>query len=55
MKNDQVSNVKLTSQAIKVLKLLGSFILNKQSFIKAEHRIKPIDNYSAKIIYQREN
>ncbi len=53
--DDQVSNVKLTSQAVKVLKLLGSFILNKQSFIKAEHRIKPIDNYSAKIIYQREN
>ncbi len=49
--DDQVSNVKMVNQAITVLKLLGSFVLNKREFIRAEHRDKVIEEYSAKVIY----
>ncbi len=48
--DDQVSNVKLTSQAIKVLKLLFLFILNKQKFMTSEHRTKIIKEYNAQTI-----
>ena len=49
--DDQVSNVKMVSQAITVLKLLWSFMRNKQSFIGAEHRDKIISKYTAQILY----
>lgn len=49
--DDQVSNVKMVNQAITVLKLLGSYIVNKKKFITAEHRDKIIDQYSAQCIY----
>jgi hypothetical protein len=48
--DDQVSNVKLTHQAITVLKLLGLFIVNKNKFISAEHRTKIIEKYTAQTI-----
>lgn len=50
--DDQVSNVKMVNQAITVLKLLGSYMLNKKRFVFAEHRDKVIDNYSAKVVYK---
>ncbi len=50
--DDQVSNVKMVNQAITVLKLLGSFMLNRKKFIKDEHRDKIIKEYSAQVIYQ---
>ena len=45
--DDQVSNVKMTSQAIKVLKLLLDFAIDKSAFVRAEHRDVVIDDYSA--------
>lgn len=44
--DDQVSNVKMVNQAITVLKLLGSFVLNKKKFVESEHRDKIIDAYT---------
>ncbi|WP_428074520.1 glycosyltransferase family 2 protein [Candidatus Avelusimicrobium luingense] len=47
---DQVSNVKLTSQAITVLKMLCSYVVGKKSFMQQEHRTRIIDKYEADII-----
>lgn len=52
--DDQVSNVKMTNQAIRVLRFLFSYILNKTEFMTAEHRDKVIEKYTAKIIYDTE-
>ena len=49
--DDQVSNVKMVNQAITVLKLLGSFILNKQKFVESEHRDKIVKEYTAQVVY----
>ncbi|WP_458458834.1 glycosyltransferase family 2 protein [Pseudobutyrivibrio sp.] len=49
--DDQVSNVKMVNQAMVVLKLLGSFILNKKKFVESEHRDRVIDNYTAQVVY----
>lgn len=51
---DQVSNVKMVSQALTVLKLLGSFIMNKKKFIKDEHRSKVVKSYTAQVVYENE-
>ncbi|MBR6258179.1 MAG: glycosyltransferase family 2 protein [Lachnospiraceae bacterium] len=48
--DDQVSNVKMMNQAVTVLKLLGSYIINKKKFIEAEHRDNVVEAYTAKII-----
>ena len=48
--DDQVSNVKLFNQAIRVLKILFSYITNKNKFIETEFRDNIEDNYSANII-----
>lgn len=42
---DQASNVKLTSQALNVLKMLGKYKLD-HSFIKKELREKPVKEYT---------
>lgn len=49
--DDQVSNVKMVNQAVTVLKLLGSFVVNKKKFAEEEHRDTVIDNYSAQVVY----
>ena len=49
--DDQVSNVKMVSQATNVLKLLFKYVLNKKKFLSLEHRTKVIDNYSAKVLF----
>lgn len=49
--DDQVSNVKMMNQAITVLKLLASFVLNKKKFVKSEHRDKVVKKYTAQVIY----
>lgn len=51
--DDQISNVKLTSQAIIVLLLLFSYVFNKKKFIQSEHRENIINEYNAKIIYEK--
>jgi hypothetical protein len=38
------------NQALTVLKMLGSYIINKKGFIEAEHRDKEVDEYSAEVI-----
>jgi len=50
--DDQVSNVKMLNQAVTVLKLLGSFIINKNKFVIAEHRDKMLEEYTAKTVYK---
>lgn len=52
--DDQVSNVKMVSQAITVLKFLGLFIVNKKKFIEGEHRNKVVEAYTAQMVYQNE-
>lgn len=49
--DDQVSNVKMVNQAITVLKLLGSYVLNKQKFVESEHRDKVVKEYTAQVVY----
>lgn len=52
--DDQISNVKIVSQAVTVLKLLGAYILNKKKFVLAEHRDKVVKAYTAQVIYKNE-
>ena len=49
--DDQVSNVKMVNQAIVVLKLLSSYIVNKKGFIEKEHRDTVVEVYTAEVIY----
>lgn len=48
---DQVSNVKMMSQAVAVLKLLGLFMINRRNFADAEHRECVVKEYAAQVIY----
>lgn len=52
--DDQVSNVKMVSQAITVLRLLGSFMINRKKFMNFEHRDKIVRAYTAQVIYKGE-
>ena len=49
--DDQVSNVKMVSQAITVLKLLATYIIEKKKFVQGEHRDKIIEAYTAATVY----
>ena len=48
--DDQVSNVKMMNQAVTVLKMLGSYYINKSRFILSDMREKKIEKYSVKVI-----
>lgn len=48
--DDQVSNVKMVNQAVSVLKMLGSYAVNKEQFITSDMRDKKVEKYSAKVI-----
>jgi glycosyltransferase involved in cell wall biosynthesis len=48
---DQVSNVKLFSQAFKVLGLLGSFFFRRAAFLATDMRDRPFDAYNGKIVH----
>ncbi|MRG85060.1 glycosyltransferase family 2 protein [Salinibacillus xinjiangensis] len=52
--DDQLSNVKLFSQAVKVLSMLGKYSIKRESFITSELRDSPKENYTAKIIAKNE-
>lgn len=52
--DDQVSNVKMVNQAVTVLKLLWSFICNKEKFVQEEHRDKVVETYTAQMVYKSE-
>ena len=47
---DQVSNNKLTSFGISLLKLCGRYLAGKQKFVTREWREKPIENYTSSVI-----
>ena len=49
--DDQVSNVKMVNQAIIVLKLLFSYMLDGKKFMAEEHRDKKVDSYTAQMIF----
>lgn len=49
---DQVSNVKMASQAVKVLKLLCAYIFDGRAFAAAEHRENPVAAYRAETVYE---
>lgn len=50
--DDQVSNVKMVSQASATLKLLASYIRSRKGFVKGEHRQRVIENYQAMEIFE---
>ncbi len=52
--DDQVSNVKMMNQAMVVLKMLWSYIVNKKKFVTSEHRDKIVENYTAQVIYSNQ-
>ncbi|MBR6451872.1 MAG: glycosyltransferase family 2 protein [Lachnospiraceae bacterium] len=47
--DDQVSNVRMVSQATKVLKILFSYLANPHS-IREDYREKPVESYGADVI-----
>ncbi len=53
--DDQISNVKLFSQAFKVLSMLFSFMLNNKKFMKGDHREVARDEYSYTIVMENTN
>lgn len=48
---DQVSNVKLTRQALRVLRLLGSYARDSDGFMAADHRAIARTAYPTEIVY----
>ena len=44
----------MVSQAVTVLKLLVSFMINRKKFVEAEHRDQVVTDYTAQIIYTNE-
>lgn len=50
--DDQVSNVKLFSQARKVLAMLARFSANPGRFLATEHRIVPRSAYPFEVVYE---
>ena len=51
--DDQVSNVKLTNQALNVLRMLFKYAFN-HNYIKSEFREKRIDNYTSQEVFYEE-
>lgn len=49
--DDQVSNVKMMSQALGTLRLLGSYVFSRKAFLQEEHRDKIVDSYTAGRVY----
>ncbi len=49
--DDQVSNVKMTKQAMTTLRLLFLYIFKRRKFLESEHRDIIIENYSANIVF----
>jgi glycosyltransferase involved in cell wall biosynthesis len=48
--DDQVSNVRLFSQARRVLGLLTQFLRDREAFVTREHRLTPRDAYPAQVV-----
>lgn len=52
--DDQVSNVKMVSQAMRTLEMLWDYVRDKDSLLTAEHRERVIDAYTAQEIFSTE-
>lgn len=52
--DDQVSNAKLTSQGLRMLRLLAGRLANRRAFFAAEHRTAPRDSYPATLVYDKQ-
>lgn len=50
--DDQVSNVKIFSQAKRVLGMLGAYCLDHQKFMESELRDQPRIDYSSKVVFE---
>lgn len=49
--DDQVSNVKMVSQALTTLGLLGGYLVNRKKFVQEDHRDKAVDQYTSTVVY----
>ena len=49
--DDQVSNVKMLSQAMRTLEMLFGYVRSKKSLLTREHRERVIDAYTAQEVY----
>lgn len=49
--DDQVSNVKLGNQAIRVLKFLGAYAKSPESFVVSDHRDRRVGTYLARVVW----
>lgn len=49
--DDQVSNVKMVSQALRTLGIVVQYILTRKNFFEKDHRVKQIKDYTASVIY----
>jgi len=52
--DDQVSNVKMMSQAFKTLGLVLESIFARKKFFSRDHRVKAIEAYTAQVVYVAE-
>ena len=50
---DQVSNVKMASQAVTVLRLLAAYVFAKRRFMAGEHRDRKAASYRAQTVYRK--
>ncbi len=51
--DDQVSNVKMVSQALTVLGLLASFLFNRRRFVQRDHRDRMVAQYAATVVFSQ--
>ncbi len=52
--DDQVSNVKLTRQAVRVLQLLGAYARDPEQFLATDHRGVARSSYPTEIVYRNQ-
>lgn len=52
--DDQVSNVKMVSQAVNTLGMVLKFLYHEELFFKQDHRENKIEKYTAKTVYTTE-
>lgn len=48
--DDQISNVKMVSQAFKTLEILKEYVFNRNRFRTIDHRVKPRDAYPFDVV-----
>ena len=52
--DDQVSNVKMMSQALRTLRMLAEYVFLRKRFFTRDHRAKAVEEYGADCIYSTE-